>query len=227
MLIWTGPGIPFVAIRNALAMYSGIRVPLESSADHLVMGAHIATCGSSWRPPRPRFAGTSMPLSTMTGEHSANAIEIPGTELASPGPGETSTTDGFPVARDQPSAIWISPDSWRAVNTSMPSSRHASYTGNNGAPGSVKRRRIPCAFNARINNSPPVIFSIKGSVSSHCLRGLIGLFQPEHNLCRIACYHAVGRHVSPDHGTGGNDAAFSDFNAGKMMHCRRSTLRRE
>ena len=190
-------------------------MPLESIADHLVTGAHIATCGSSWRPPLPRFAGTSMPLSTMTGEHSANAMEIPATELARPGPGETSTTDGFPVARDQPSAMWINADSCRPVNTSMPSSRHASYTGNNGAPGIVKRRRIPCAFNVRINNSPPVIFSIKGSVSSHCLTGLIGFFQPEHNPCRIACYNAVGRHVSTDYGTGGNDAAFTNFYAGE------------
>src|ERR1035441_5442394 len=109
----------------------------------------------------------------------------------------------------------MSPDSWRATNTSTPSFRHASYTGNRGAPGIVKRRRIPCAFNARISNIPPVNFSINSSVSSQCLQGLIRFFQPEHDLCRIARNHTVGRNMGPDNGSGRDDTAFADLYAGE------------
>jgi hypothetical protein len=45
--------------------------------------------------------------------------------------------------------------------------------------------------------------------------GRAGPLHSEHDSCRIACGNAVGWDVRPHDGTGGNDASFTNFDAGK------------
>ena len=78
---------------------------------------------------------TALELTTTSGTESICAVRIPVIVFVAPGPEVTSTTPVFPVARENPSAMWVAPCSCRVSTNLIGESTNASKTGIAAPPG--------------------------------------------------------------------------------------------